>query len=161
MQNKCVVYTVHGDGHMAPASGFSCLRRGDNRFFSVQKCLRLVMGAIFPAVKKPWCGNDHSPPSSTEDKKVWNYNSTSSFVFMIHGLIRHTNLPSPCKYVTFLTQVYKLCIIWEIWNLLELTMQLMSSIMWHIGINIPEEPFVYPENWDSRYFWNVHICLQN
>jgi len=51
------------------------------------------MGAIFPAVIKPWCENNHSPPSSAEDKEVLSYTSTSSFVFMVHCSIRHTDLP--------------------------------------------------------------------
>jgi hypothetical protein len=33
-------------------------------------------GASFPGVKRPVHGADHSPPTSAEVKKTWNYTST-------------------------------------------------------------------------------------
>jgi hypothetical protein len=40
------------------------------------------IGGSFPGVKRPGREADHSPPASTEVKKMWIYTSTPPFAFM-------------------------------------------------------------------------------
>jgi hypothetical protein len=44
-------------------------------------------GALFPGVKLPGREGGHSPPTSTEGKKVWIYTSTPPCAFMEKCLI--------------------------------------------------------------------------
>jgi hypothetical protein len=39
-------------------------------------------GALSPGVKRPGCESDHSPPTSTEVKKIWIYTPTPPYALM-------------------------------------------------------------------------------
>lgn len=50
--------------------------------------IRRVVGAIFPAVKRPECESDHQPPSSAK-VKAWSYTSAFPYAFMTWWLTKH------------------------------------------------------------------------
>ena len=50
--------------------------------------IRRVVGAIFPAVKRPGCESDHQPPSSAE-VNACSYTSASPYAFMTWWLTKH------------------------------------------------------------------------
>jgi hypothetical protein len=85
---------------------FSSPKRPDRR--STQPPIQWVPGALSPGVKQPEREVDHSPPTSTEVKKMWIYTSTP---IRLHGVVLNylstgTNLPftltGKCNYVLLL-----------------------------------------------------------
>jgi hypothetical protein len=50
--------------------------------------IQRVPGALSPGLKEPGREADHSPPSTAEYKKAWNYTSTNPYVFMAYCLVK-------------------------------------------------------------------------
>jgi hypothetical protein len=49
---------------------------------STQPHIQWVLAALSPEIKQPVREADHSPPTSTEVKKMWIYTSTPPYAFM-------------------------------------------------------------------------------
>jgi hypothetical protein len=68
---------------------------------STQPPIQGVPGALFPGVKRPWRETHHSPPASTEVKKIWIYTSTPQYVFRgIFTLLYLTSTSSESSHST-------------------------------------------------------------
>ena len=59
---------------------FSLLKNVQTSSVAQPASFQWLLGALFPAVKRPGCEVDHSPPSSTEVKNEWNYTSISLYM---------------------------------------------------------------------------------
>jgi hypothetical protein len=67
-----------------------------------QPPIQWVHGIISLGIKRPWLEVDHSPTSIAEIKNMWSYNSTTQYVFMVWGLVKHSDNFAFCKLVTLI-----------------------------------------------------------